>query len=73
MAAHMRKITTDEVWSALTMPPREPRQLGALMRACQRRGLIEPTEEHRPSNRPINNRRPLRVWRSVNNQQEEWL
>jgi hypothetical protein len=73
LAAHMPEITTDEVWSALTMPPREPRQLGALMRACRRRGLIEPTEEHRASKRPINNRRLLRVWRSIDNQQEEWL
>jgi hypothetical protein len=71
LADRMRTITTDEVWSALTMPPREPRQLGALMRACQRRGLIEPTKEHRPSNRPLNNRRPLLVWRSMNNQREE--
>ena len=58
-------ITTDEVWAALRMPPREPRHMGGLMRACQRAGLIAPTSDHRPSTRRINNSRPVRIWQCL--------
>lgn len=58
-------LTTDDVWEVLEMPPREGRQLGALMAACRSSGLIEPTPEQVPSQRPNCHRRPVRVWRSL--------
>jgi hypothetical protein len=60
-----RTLTADDVWAKLRFPPLDGRQLGPLMRACQRLGLVEPTEEHRPSSRPGVHRRPVRVWRSL--------
>lgn len=65
LARELAEFTTDEVWERLEHPPREGRQLGALMANCQRAGLIAPTEAHRPSTRPNVNRRPIRIWRSL--------
>lgn len=60
-----RTLTADDVWAKLRFPPLDGRQLGPLMLACQRLGLVEPTEEHRRSSRPGVHRRPVRVWRSL--------
>jgi hypothetical protein len=57
-------LTTDEARERLEHPPREGRQLGALMARCQRAALIAPTEARRPSTRPNVNRRQIRIWRS---------
>ena len=62
LAERHATLTSDEVWAALDQPPSEPRQVGQLMRAAV--AWIEPTDEHRPSRRPTNHRRPVRVWRS---------
>lgn len=56
-------LTSDDVWSALEQPPAEARQIGQLLKAAGQ--WIEPTDEHRPSQRPINHGRPVRVWRSL--------
>ncbi len=63
LARELDEFTTDEVWERLEHPPREGRQLGALMVRCQRARLIAPTDAHRPSTRPNVNRRPIRIWR----------
>jgi hypothetical protein len=65
LARELAEFTTDEVWERLEHPPREGRQLGALMTDRQRAGLIAATEAHRPSTRPNVNRRPIRIWRSL--------
>jgi hypothetical protein len=65
LAQETPEFTTDEVWERLEQPPREGRQVGALMRHCQRAGFITPTEAHRPSSRPNVNRRPIRIWQSL--------
>jgi uncharacterized protein (DUF1778 family) len=65
LTRELAEFTTDEVWERLEHPPREGRQLGALMNRCQRAGLIAATEAHRPSTRPNVNRRPIRIWRSL--------
>lgn len=70
LAGELAEFTTDEVWERLGHPPREGRQLGALMTSCQRAGLIAPTEAHRPSTRPNVNRRPIRIWRSLAHNQQ---
>jgi hypothetical protein len=59
------ELTSDDIWARLRMPPRESRLLGALMAAGRRARLVEPTETHRPSERGLNHRRPVRVWRSL--------
>lgn len=65
LARSRDEFTTDDVWEVLNMPPREGRQIGALMAACRARGFIEKTDATRPSDRPNCNRRPVRVWRSL--------
>lgn len=65
LALELDEFTTDEVWERLDHPPREGRQLGALMLRSQRAGLIAATDAHRPSRRPNVNRRPIRIWRSL--------
>ena len=60
-----QKFTSDEVWAALDMPPREGRMIGNALSRAQHAGLIEPTDEHRRSTRVANHTRPVRVWRSL--------
>jgi hypothetical protein len=62
LASSRREITSDDVWAALEMPPRESRMIGNALVRAQSEGLIEPTDEHRPSTRPENHSRPIRVW-----------
>jgi hypothetical protein len=56
-------FTTDDLWGDGLDEPREPRALGAVMRAAQRGGLAVPTDAYRPSDRPVCHRNPKRVWR----------
>jgi hypothetical protein len=65
LAMRLQELTSDDVWAALTMPPRESRLIGVLLNRAAAGGLIEATERHVPSRRGINNRRPVRVWRSL--------
>ncbi len=59
-------ITSDDVWTEIAMPPREPRMIGNALSCARGMGLIEPTEEHRPSERKNSNHsRPVKVWRCV--------
>jgi hypothetical protein len=62
-------FTTDEVWEELDrrqVPrPREPRAMGAVMRACVREGLIESSDSYVKSRRPETHSRPIPVWRVV--------
>ena len=69
VAKRLRLFTTDEVWLELQSigecTPREPRAMGAVMRAAQRSGVAEPTDRVTSSERAVCHRRPLRVWRSL--------
>lgn len=62
------ELTTDDVWQTLheiaIAPGREPRALGAVMKAAQAEGLITATDRMRPTLRPEAHCRPCRVWRS---------
>lgn len=72
LATTQETITGDDVWAAIQMPPREPRMIGNALNRARGLGLIEPTDEHRPSERKHNNHsRPVRVWRSVAYQQTQ--
>lgn len=70
IAAAGHELISDDVWAELAMPPREPRMLGNALNRARGLGLIEPTDEHRPSERTNNNHsRPVKVWRSLIHQQ----
>lgn len=64
LASQKRDLTVDDCWIVLTMPPRRPSLMSALMVTAQQRGLIEKTAAHRRSVRPTNGGRTVRVWRS---------
>lgn len=67
VALHRGIFTTDDVWAALAQtplgPPREPRAMGAVMRAAKSQGICAPTDNWFLSRRPACHRRPLRVWK----------
>jgi hypothetical protein len=65
LARESHDVTVDDCWTHIAAPPRDPRQMSALMVAAQKRGLIEKTSAHRPSARPTNGGRTVRVWRSL--------
>lgn len=72
LAAAQETMTGDDVWAEIQMPPREPRMIGNALNRARGLGLIEPTDEHRPSERKSNNHsRPVRVWRSLTHQQTQ--
>lgn len=61
------KFTTDDVWALLHdsgVGTREPRAMGAVMRAAAAGGYVEATGEYVPSQRPECHARPVRVWRA---------
>jgi hypothetical protein len=64
LAQQQATLTSDDVWGAIPMPPRQSRMIGNALARAQRAGVIEKTEEHRPSVRRENHSRPVRVWRS---------
>lgn len=63
------EFTTDAVWYLLgldeTIPPREPRALGPVMRRAQAAGFCASTERFHLSTRVRAHRKPQRVWRSL--------
>lgn len=64
IASSQATLTSDHVWAAIDMPPRQSRMIGNALARAQRAGVIAKTEEHRPSVRRENHSRPVRVWRS---------
>lgn len=73
LARCQEKITSDDVWAVIGMPPRESRMIGNALTRAGSAGLIEPTDEHRPSKRPENHSRPIRVWVSRRCEQQRLL
>jgi hypothetical protein len=72
LAATTQTITGDDVWAALEMPPRESRMIGNALQRARGLGLIEPTEEHRRSQRKYHNHaRLVRVWRCLRTPQQQ--
>ena len=64
LAGEIGEFTTDDVWE-LIEKPREPRALGPVMTRLANEGVIERTNVHRASNRPVCHRNPKRVWKVV--------
>lgn len=65
LARERRDLTVDDCWARMALPPRDPRQMSALMVAAQKARLIQKTSAHRSSVRPANGGRTVRVWRSL--------
>ncbi|MEU9975059.1 hypothetical protein [Streptomyces sp. NPDC051014] len=63
VSADLDEFTTDDLWDAGLIKPREPRALGPVMRRAAKRGLIATTGEFRASR--YRNCAPLPVWASV--------
>lgn len=55
----------DAVWEAGLGKPPEARAIGVVILRAVREGLIEPTDEYRPSAQPGCHKVPRRVWRSL--------
>lgn len=64
LAERQATLTADDLWGLIDQP-REPRALGAVMRAATAKGLVRATSEWRLSKRGACHRRPLRVWESL--------
>jgi hypothetical protein len=60
LSGQMAEFTTDDLWDAGLIKPREPRALGPVMRRAAKRGLIATTGEFRSSR--YRNCAPLPVW-----------
>jgi hypothetical protein len=58
-------LTSDDVWALAETEPSESRMMGNALVRAQHAGVISPTPEHRPSRRPENHGRPVRVWCSL--------
>jgi hypothetical protein len=65
LAAAKREVTVDDCWAVVSMPPRTPFLMSRLMVEADKAGVIEKTDRHRRSARPINGGRTVRVWRSL--------
>lgn len=71
----VHEFTTDHVWKWLEddgVPgPREPRALGAVMRAVAGDGWIKATTDYTPSCRPGCHGRPVRIWQTIRSKADE--
>lgn len=69
VARRGRDFTSEDVLDDLSPAIRDslrlhPNSLGACMRSAGVQGLITPTGEYRPANRPEARKRKLQVWRA---------
>ncbi|THA41784.1 hypothetical protein [Streptomyces sp. A1547] len=60
LSGRLDEFTTDDLWDAGLVKPREPRALGPVMRRAAKRGLITTTGQFRASR--YRNCAPLPVW-----------
>ena len=66
IAERQPNVTTDDVWSEILSPPRDPRTgMSTLMLAAERMRLIAKTDETQPTIRPTSGGRRVRIWRSL--------
>lgn len=66
IAERQPTVTTDDLWSEILSPPRDPRTgMSKLMLAAERMQLIAKTAVTQPTIRPTSGGRRVRVWRSL--------
>lgn len=61
-------ITSCDVWECLdnmNITPENPRSMGLVFKLGNKNGLIEITDNFKPSRRKQANSRPVRVWRLI--------
>ena len=65
LGRELEDLTTDDLWHRLDElgvdPPHDGRAMGPLMRHAAKAGLVEQTDQYRPSTR--RHMTPIRVWR----------
>lgn len=65
LAEHQAEITSDDLWENMEHPPRESRLVGNAFTRARAQGLIDSTDRHQRSRRPMNHTRPVLIWRSL--------
>lgn len=61
-------VSSCDVWGLLEharITPNNPRSMGLVFKLAHKNGLIQRTDNFRPSRRPQANQRPVRIWRFV--------
>lgn len=61
-------ISSCDVWDLLdnaNIIPNNPRSMGVAVKLAHKNGLIQRTDNYRPSRRKQANQRPVRIWRLV--------
>jgi len=64
----LEMVSSCDVWSLLEharITPKNPRSMGLVFKLAHKNGLIQRTDNYRPSRRPQANQRPVRIWRFV--------
>ncbi len=61
-------ITSCDIWDCLDtmkLQPNNPRSMGLVVKLAHKNGLLQRTDNYRPSRRKQANQRPVRIWRLV--------
>ena len=61
-------VSSCDVWDLLEnarITPNNPRSMGLVFKLAHKNGLIQRTDNYRPSRRTQANQRPVRIWRFV--------
>ena len=59
-------ITSCDIWDLLdnaNIIPNNPRSMGVAVKLAHKNGLLQRTDNYRPSRRKQANQRPVRIWR----------
>lgn len=66
-ARELEYLTVDDLWLAMAGDAKthDNRAMGPVMTRAKKRGLIEPTDQFRPSTQPSCHANPRRIWRSL--------
>ena len=61
-------ITSCDIWDCLDsmkLQPINPRSMGLVVKLAHKNGLVQRTDNYRPSRRKQANQRPVRIWRLI--------
>lgn len=61
-------ISSCDIWDCLDnmkVTPNNPRSMGVVVKIAHKNGLLQRTDNYRPSRRKQANQRPVRIWRLV--------
>ena len=66
LSRDLEYVSSCDVWDLLEnarITPNNPRSMGLVFKLAHKNGLIQRTDNYRPSRRPQANQRPVRIWR----------